>query len=292
MTTSLTDNRRAALGALWMLGAVASFTLMAVAGRSAAAVYDTFEIMLYRSLSGLVMLLAFAAATGRLGQIGHRRLGLMGLRNVFHFAGQNCWFYAITVLPLAQVFALEFTTPIWVLLLAPFTLGERITGRGALVAGLGFAGILIVTRPWSGSADPALILAALAAVGFAVSAITTRALTRTETVISILFWLHVMQAAMALVAAGIDGDIAPPQWDQAIPLLSVGLLGLTAHACLTTALSLAPAQRVMPVDFLRLPLIIVLGWVLYQEPANLWVILGGGLILFSNWLNLTTPRRS
>ncbi len=289
--TTAADNRRAAIGALWMLGAVASFTLMALAGRSAAVRYDTFEIMLYRSLGGLIMLLDFCAATGRLGQIGHNRLGLMGVRNVFHFAGQNCWFYALTVLPLAQVFALEFTTPIWVLLLAPFALGEAITRRGALVAALGFAGILVVTRPWSDGADPSLIIAALAAVGFAVSAITTRALTRTETVISILFWLHVMQGAMALVTAGIDGDIAPPRWDMAVPLLSVGLLGLTAHACLTTALSLAPAQRVMPVDFLRLPLVIVLGWVFYDEAANLWVILGGALILFSNWLNLTTPRR-
>ncbi len=291
MTPAMTDNRRAALAALWMLGAVASFTLMAVAGRSAAAAHDTFEIMLYRSISGLVMLLAFCAATGRLGQIGRQRLGLMALRNAFHFGGQNCWFYAITVLPLAQVFALEFTTPIWVLLIAPFALGEAITRRGALVAVLGFAGIVVVTRPWSGTADPALVIAALAAVGFAVSAITTRALTRTETVISILFWLHVMQGVMALVAAGIDGQIAPPAPDQAIPLLAVGLLGLTAHACLTTALSLAPAQRVMPVDFLRLPLVIVLGWVVYHEPADLWVILGGGLILFSNWLNLSAPRR-
>lgn len=290
MASGTNDRRPAALGALWMLGGVVSFTLMALAGRAAGRTHDTFEIMLYRSLVGLVILLVLCAATGRLGQIGRGRLGLMALRNLFHFAGQNLWLHALMVLPLAQLFALEFTTPVWVLLLSPLLLGEPITRRGALAALAGFAGILVVTRPF-GALDAGLVAAALSAVGFAVSGTVTRLLTRTETVVSILFWLHAMQAVMALVLAGADGHIAPPGAESAGPLLAIGLLGLIAHAALTIALSLAPAQVVMPVDYLRLPLVILVGWWIYAEPADLWVIAGGALIVAANWINLPARRR-
>ena len=108
--------------AFWMIGAITSFTLMAIAGRAVSFELDTFEIMLFRSLTGIVIVLAVAGYAGTLQQVRRNRLGLHATRNICHFAGQNLWFYAITVLPLAQVFALEFTTPIWVMLLSPLLL--------------------------------------------------------------------------------------------------------------------------------------------------------------------------
>jgi drug/metabolite transporter (DMT)-like permease len=269
--------------AFWMLGGVACFTLLAIAGRAVAPAHDTFEIMLYRSMIGLSLVLAAAAAL----RLPLRRgpLGLHLARNVAHFTGQNLWFYAITVLPLAQVFALEFTTPIWVLLLSPLLLAERITRRGALAASLGFAGILIVARP-DGTPDPGLIAAALCAVGFALSVILTKRLTRTEPLIAILFWLNLMQLVLALVSAGADGDIALPD-EAALPWLGlIGVAGLLAHVCLTRALQLAPAATVMPVDFLRLPVIALVGVAIYDEPIEAFVLLGGALILLANWINL------
>ena len=121
-----------AKAALWMLTAVASFTSMAVAGRAVSTDLDTFEIMLFRSLTGIVIVLVVASASGTLGQIGRQRFGLHLLRNVCHFTGQNLWFFAIASIPLAQVFALEFTTPIWVILLAPLILREKLTPIGLL----------------------------------------------------------------------------------------------------------------------------------------------------------------
>ncbi|MEZ5450977.1 MAG: EamA family transporter, partial [Thiolinea sp.] len=105
--------------ALWMSGAVLSFSAMAIAGREMAHDLDTFEIMLYRSLIGIVIVVTIATLAGTLGQIRRRRFGLHLIRNLSHFAGQNLWFYAVTLLPFAQVFALEFSTPLWVALLAP-----------------------------------------------------------------------------------------------------------------------------------------------------------------------------
>ncbi|MDJ1007134.1 MAG: DMT family transporter [Paracoccaceae bacterium] len=281
---------RPGLAALWMAGAIVAFSSMAVAGRAAASELDTFEIMMYRSFIGIALVVSLGAALGRLRDIAPRRLGLHGLRNLSHFAGQNLWFYALTLIPLAQLFALEFTSPIWVMILAALILGERLTRVRLAAVGLGFAGALIVAQPGAGGDAVGLLAAAASAIGFAGSIVITKLLTRTETTVSILFWLTVMQAGMGVIAAGIDGDItwpSPALWPW---LALIGAAGLFAHLCLTTALTLAPATVVVPMDFLRLPAIALLGAVFYDEPLSAPVFLGGALIFAANYLNIATAR--
>lgn len=277
--------------ALWMSGAILSLSLMAVAGRAAATGFDTFEIMLYRSILGLVIVLAVAGALGRLHEIRAARLGLHAGRNLAHFAGQNLWFYAITVIPLAQVFALEFSSPLWVLLLSPLILGEKLTRMRALAGAIGFLGVMIVARPSPESLNPGVVTAALSAIGFALSAILTKRLTRTETITGILFWLTVMQGVMGLVCAGWDGDIALPTWDGAWPLVLIGVGGLVAHLCLTMALSIAPATVVVPIDFIRLPAIAVVGALVYNEAIDIWVFVGAIVIFGANYFNIWLETR-
>jgi drug/metabolite transporter (DMT)-like permease len=153
--------------ALWMTGAIAAFTAMAVATRQIKHVHDTFEILAFRSAIGFVIVVSVALLAGQLGRIRADRLPSHVLRNIFHFTGQSLWFWAITVTPLAQVFALEFTSPIWVILLSPLVLGERLTRPRLIAAALGFAGILIVARPDFARLDPGVLAAASAAVFFA-----------------------------------------------------------------------------------------------------------------------------
>ena len=272
--------------ALWMTGAIVAFTLMAIAGRAASLELDTFEIMLYRSCVGLISVLIVGKFFGILGQIRLTNIGLHSLRNLAHFSGQNLWFYAITVIPLAQVFALEFTTPIWVIMLSPLILSEKNTLIGAISAIIGFIGVLIVARPGPATISPGLIAAALCAIGFAFTAIFTRKLTRTETTICILFFLTGMQAIFGLVTAGYDGDIALPSLTTLPWVVCIGFAGLIAHFCLTTALSMAPATIVMPMDFVRLPIIAVVGIILYAEPIDTFVFIGGLLIFGANYVNL------
>jgi drug/metabolite transporter (DMT)-like permease len=269
--------------ALWMLGGVACFCAMAVAGRQVSPHHDPFEIMLYRSGFGLIAVTLWARATSASLRPGPLRLH--ALRNSAHFFGQITWFHAVAVLPLAQVFALEFTAPLWVLLLSPLLLNERITQRGALSALIGFAGVLLVAQPGT-RFDPELLIAAACALGFALSAIFTRRLTRTESLLNILFWLNLMQLAFALITAGADGAIALPGTATIAPLTLIAVAGLLAHVCLTSALALAPAAEVMPVDFLRLPLIAALGLWLFDESLTLGLIAGGLMILGANWINL------
>ena len=287
----MTDAAAFRRAALWMSGAIASFSVMAVAGRAVSIELDTFELMTFRSLIGIVLVTGVAGLLGQLRRIRARRLGLHFTRNVFHFAGQNLWFYAITLIPLAQVFALEFTSPIWVALAAPLVLSERLTATRLLSALVGFVGILIVARPGATEIGPGQIAAAAAAIGFAGSALFTRKLTRTESIVSILFWLTVMQAGLGLACGFADGAFAWPSAAMWPWLALIGCAGLSAHLCLTTALSLAPASVVMPIDFLRLPVIALVGVALYAEPLDPWVILGGAVIFAANWINIRAASR-
>jgi drug/metabolite transporter (DMT)-like permease len=288
----MTDSYRPLAAGLWMIGSVISFSAVAIAGREVSHVHDTFEIMTWRSLVSLVILLAVIAALGRRHEIRTERFGRHVLRNITHFAGQNLWFLALTLIPLAQVFALEFTSPIWVVLMAPLFLGEKLTAAKIAAAAIGFTGTLIVAQPDFGTVDIGVLAAAGAAFCFAATNIFTKTLTRHESIFSILFWLTSMQLVLGLATSGYDGDMALPTRETLLPLLAIGALGLSAHFCLTKALSLAPASVAMPVDFIRLPVAALAGWMLYSETVgwNVWV--GGAMIIGAVWISLRAGSRA
>lgn len=275
----------------WMLGSIVGFTVMAVSGRTVMTELDTFELMMYRSFTGVVIVGGYILLTNRQADITTKQLPQHVLRNVFHFAGQNLWFAALTMIPLAQVFAIEFTSPIWVLLLSPLVLGENLTKGRALTALVGFIGILVVTRPTLGNLSLGEGLAALAAVCFALTGLLTRRLTRTQPITAILLYLTVTQAVFGIITAGFDGDIAIPSLHLVPSVILIGLIGLLAHLCLTRALSLAPAASIMPIDFIRLPVIAIVGYLLYNEQIDVFVILGALIIFGANYYNVTRESR-
>ncbi|AUQ66672.1 DMT family transporter [Phaeobacter inhibens] len=280
------NDRPIGTAAIWMIGAIVSFSAMAIAGREAGLSLDTFEIMTYRSAVGLVIVVAVLTATGSWRQVRRDRLGLHLIRNAAHFTGQNLWFFAVTLIPLAQVFALEFTSPLWVLMLSPLLLGEALTKPRVLAAALGFIGILIVARPSPESLNLGVIAAASSAVFFALTIMFTKRLTRHEPISSILLWLTLMQLGMGLATSGWDGVIAIPNAATALWLLVIGCAGLTAHFCVTKALAIAPATVVVPIDFARLPTIAVAGMLIYGEALNLWILLGAAVIFCANYINI------
>ena len=276
--------------AAWMVGAILSFTLMAVAGRAVQAELTTFQLMFWRSLIGFGVIVAIVQLTGPgLGAMRTRHPGLHLTRNVFHFAGQNLWFYGIVALPLAQLVALEFTMPIWVALLAPLVLGERLTPRRLAVAALGFVGVLIVARPGLEPVGPGHLAGLLSAVGFALNLLFTRLIMRHDTVLVVLFWMTITQAALGLMLSFWGGFVWPSA--ALIPwLLVVAVTGLTAHYSLTSALGLAPAATVAPMEFFRLPFIALVAVALYGEVLDPFVFLGAAVIFWANWINLRGAR--
>ena len=277
--------------ALWMMGAVTAFTSMAVAGRAVSIELDTFEIMAWRSLIGMAIVALVLSLGRRWHEVTPRRPGLHLARNIAHFGAQNLWFYALASLPLAQVFAFEFTAPLWVLVLSPLLLGEKLTRPRAIGAILGFIGIVMVARPGTAPFSPALLAAAGCAVGFALTYMLTRRLTAEAPVACILWWMTASQTVLGFACAGIDGAITAPS-QAALPWIGViAAAGLGAHFCIANALRLAPATLVMPFDFLRLPVIAVVGLVLYGEPIGPLMLIGATLILGGNYLNIRAEAR-
>jgi drug/metabolite transporter (DMT)-like permease len=277
--------------AIWMTGTIVSFSAMAVSGREISFELDTFEIMMYRSIIGLIIVLLLAKLFKTHREISTQNLSLHFYRNLSHFTGQNLWFYALTLIPFAQLFAFEFSVPLWVMLAAPFLLGERLTNIRIISILVGFIGILIVTRPWLAGLAPGIIPAALCAIGFACSVIFTKQLTQKVSITCILFWLTSMQLLMAIICAGYDGDISLPSSSNFIWIIIIGIGGLLAHFCITKALQLAPATVVTPIDFCRLPVIAAIGYVFYNEALDIFIIGGAIIIFIANYINIWSETK-
>ena len=275
----------------WMLGAMISFTLMAVSGRELFSSLDTFEIMLYRSLVGIILVLSFGKYFNTLKQIRVEKLSLHFIRNISHFGGQNFWFYAIALIPFSQLFAFEFSTPLFIVFLAPIFLGELLTKEKLFAAAIGFIGIMLVARPDLNVLSWALVAAFFLPICFAATAIATKLLTRTFSLTCILFWLVIMQTVFSLICAGYDLTIRIPTKSDLPFLLIVSVTGLAAHLCMTKAFSLAPVSVVMPIDFVRLPLISVVGYLFYNEVLTWYIVLGSVLVFFGNYINIRAEER-
>lgn len=275
-------------GALWMVGALLSFSLMAVSVRELLRTMGNFEILTLRSFVSLVLLL-FALPRVGLGALRTRRFGLHVLRNLFHFGGQYAWVYAIGALPLATVFAIEFTMPVWTAVLAMPILGERLNRGRIVMLMLGIAGILIILKPGFGFVQPAALVMLAGAFGFALTMISTKRLVGHDSAFAVLFYMAVIQLPLSLIPAlphWVTPRLADLHW-----VIAVGAGGLSAHYCMTRAFRIADASLVTPIDFLRMPLIAVVGMIFYGEPIQLSVMLGAAVIFAGTYYSLRRETR-
>jgi len=275
--------------ALWMAGWLSLMLVMAVAGREATRTLHVFQIMEMRSLLGFAMLWPLVHASGGLRAMRTQRIGQQIARNTVHDSAQFGWFFAQTLIPLAQVVAIEFTMPIWTAVLAVAFLGERLGAARIVAVVLGLIGVAVIVRPGLEHVDPGQLIALAAAVGFAISMILVKSLTRTESTVAIIFWMLVVQSVIGIVPALLVWRTPTAQvW----PWIGViALCGTYSHYCMTRALQHAEATTIVPMDFLRVPLSALAGWLVYAEAVDLWTVLGATLILGGNALNLLAPAR-
>ncbi len=270
-----------------MVGWLSAMVVMAVAGREATRTLHVFQIMEMRSVLGFVLLWPLLHASGGLAAMRTARLGRHVARNAVHYGAQFGWFFALTLIPIAQVVAIEFTMPIWTALLAVAFLGERLGAARIVAIVLGLVGVAVIVRPGIEHVDPGQVIALAAAVGFAISIILVKSLTATESVVAIIFWMLVVQSAIGIVPAVLvwrTPTAAVWPWIGVI-----ALCGTYSHYCMTQALRHADATMIVPMDFLRVPLTAVAGWLVFGERIDLFTVVGAGLILVANLLNL---RRS
>lgn len=291
-TEGATAGGSLAFAVLWMVGALMSFSVSAVSIRELAKSLSVFEFLSLRALFGIVAMLAVAGfGRGGLRSLALHRPGLQLFRNTVHWLGQASWAWGLTVLPLATVFAIEFTSPIWTTILALAFLGERATVPRIGAVLLGIVGVLIVLRPGYLPIDLASLAVLLAAVCFAIMQVATKTLTRTETTLAILFWMNAVQLPLNLVWC----DPTFPQRiaiAQVPAVLGVCVSGLSSHYCVTQALRHADATLVVPMDFLRVPLIAVVGWWLYAETLDPMIFLGAACLVAGIVWNLLAASRA
>ncbi len=276
--------------ALWMSGTLLSFCMMAVAGRELAGAISTFEILFMRSAIGLVVVALLIWKSGQRGLFSTTRFKLQLGRNLSHFAGQYGWFLGLGLLPLAQVFALEFTTPLWTLLVASIFLGESLTGRKLAALALGFVGVYLILNPGREIFNPASLYVLAAALFYAVSHVATKALGSTDKPLTILFYMCAIQLPLGLLLGA--GHFVWPDARQWFWLVVVGLAALGAHFCMTNAMRRTEVSVVVTLDFLRLPLIAAVGMLVYHEPFEPLLLAAAGLMLTGNLINMRRPQKA
>jgi drug/metabolite transporter (DMT)-like permease len=270
--------------ALWMAGWLAQMLIVAVAGREALRQVNVFQLMELRTLIGFLMLYPLVRANGGLASMKTSRLPQHVGRNLVHYGAQLGWFFALTLIPIGQVVAIEFTMPIWTAILAASFLGERMTVWKVIAIVLGLVGVLVIVRPATGEFNPGQLIALAAAVGFGISIAMVKSLTRTEQTVVIIFWMLVVQSV-----AGIIPCLYFWTWPSVYTwgwAIVIAFCGTFSHFCAARAMQYADATVVVPMDFLRVPLTALAGWLIYSERLDIFTVLGAALILAGNLLNL------
>jgi drug/metabolite transporter (DMT)-like permease len=270
--------------ALWMAGWLALMLIVAVAGRETLRELNVFQVMEVRTIFGLLMLYPLVRRHGGFAAMRTARpLQHVG-RNLIHYGAQLGWFVALTLIPLGQVVAIEFTMPIWTAILAASFLGERMTAAKVAAIMLGVIGVIVIVRPATGEINPGQLIALAAAVGFGISIAMMKSLTRTEKTLAIIFWMLVIQSAAGFLPA-----LYFWRWPSAYAwgwIVVLAFCGTFSHYCMARAMLYADATVVLPMDFLRVPLTAVAGWLIYSERLDIYTVLGATLILTGNLLNL------
>jgi drug/metabolite transporter (DMT)-like permease len=276
---------------LWMTGTLLSFSIMAVSIRLLAGSLSVFEILTIRCVGALTILFSLLAVNPALRpQLRTKRIPMHFFRSAVHFGGQYCWATALTLLPFATVFALEFTLPVWVLILAVAVLGEKLTSGRIVVIVLGFIGCLVILRPGLIAFQPASLLVLLCSFLYAVFNVATKQMTSTETTFAIVFWMNLLQFPLALSGSDPLFVLRLEPW-QTAPIIGVGVAGLAAHYCMARAFRYGDASVVIPLDFLRVPLIALVGYFFFAESVDALVFVGAAIILSGILWNLRLEAR-
>ena len=189
---------------------------------------------------------------------------------------------------MAEVFAIEFTVPAWTAILALFMLGEKLTRVRLLAVVLGLIGTLIILRPGIEVVHPAAIAVLAGAICFAITNIKTKKLAHVDNPVSILFYMLLVQLPLALFPS-LSGWVnpSPLAW---LWITVVGITALTAHYCITRAMQQVDATVVAPMDFMRLPLITLVGFMLYAESIDWIILLGAAVMFIGNYINIKAEK--
>ena len=282
--------RSAALrSAAWMTLSSVSYAFTYVTVRELSASFSVFEISFFRAALAMLVMLPWLARAG-LGALRTRRWKLYAFRAVVSYSGMLCWFYGLAKLNLADATAIMFTAPLLSLVFLSWAIDEHV-GRARWAAILcGFAGALIIIRP--GIVEMSLAVGALmwTAVSYGASNAATRMLASTENANAVVYYMFATMVPLSLGPAA--AHWTTPGWADLPMILAFGVLSLISMQTMTRSLAAAPAYVGMPMFYLQLPFVAVLGFVFYGQTSDIWTWLGGIVICASGYLVVLMESRA
>ncbi len=261
-----------------MLSAALGFSVMNVLIRMSSTELHPFQIAFFRNLFGLVFMLPWLIRFGY-RSFKTRRIGLFLIRSVLGLISMLCYFWGISVLPLAKAVSLSFTIPLFVTIGASVVLKEEVHLRRWIAVLVGFIGTLIILRPSVDGDMVASLVVVASSVTMAASVLIIKRLSQTENTNVIVMYMVLLMTPMSLPVA-----ISVWQWptfDIWLLVVLMGFMGSFAHLLFTHSLKLSDVSIVMSFDFARLPFIIVMAWLVFDQNVDRWTILGAFIVFAS-----------
>ena len=301
-TTIALDQEAPLKGILYLVVGLSLFSIQDVVIKLLSGAYPAHEIVFIRAIVSLLPILLIARLEGGWHLLRTRRPGLHVLRGLASFAAYTTYYLALTALPLADTVTLFYASPIFVTALAVMILGEQVGLRRWLAMLAGFAGVVVVTRPFGGAPEPAMLLAVASALAYSISILITRRLAKTEAASSLAFYAMITFLAASTIAGLVLGDgrfadadhpsaafllrawIWPSSEDLAL-MVTIGLIAGVGFYCLSQAYRLASASLVAPFEYSSLPWAILWGYLVWSDlpgPATVFglaLIVGSGLYI-------------
>ena len=277
MTQSAVTPRSTAMAGIGlMLAGIFFFALNDALGKWLIATYSVGQLLLVRSVAGLVFLAPFIKREGLRAFAAAPRPGIQILRPVFATFEVACFYWALAYMPLADVMTFYLAGPIYVAAVSPFLLGETVGWRRWLAVLAGFIGVMIALNPTAASLTPAAMVAIAGSFSFSILMVCTRLVRGTPDIVLV---------TTQTVGAMLFGAIAAPltwvalSWSDGALLVLLGVTAMVAHVCINRALKLAPASVVVPYQYTTIVWAILLGYVFFGDIPTAAMLTGVATII-------------
>ncbi len=264
--------------ALHMAAAASFLSMMIVSIRFVADDLDAPVVVFFRSIFSIVLFMPLLMRGG-FQYFATDKFRVYFVRGIIAVVSMILWYYALAVTPLAEAVSLSFTAPLFTTVAAIFYLHESVGPRRWTALAIGFLGVLIILQPGFAEITRAHVLLLLSSALVAVSLMMVKVLSRTESPEKIVGWLVFLMAPLSLIPALFVWNWPAP--DQYFWLVVIAVGGTGGHVMLARALRLAETSAIMPFDFLRLPLVAIIAYLMFAEKIDLWTWIGGAVIFVS-----------
>ena len=266
----------AILGSLWMLSSCVFYALAASLVREVGDTYTAFQMTMIRSLIAVIVLAPVYMGEGGKLIFIPKRFFMHFLTGVFTYLGIIFWFFATSSMPIADFFALQFVTPLLTMAFAIIFLREKADARSWGAALIGFAGVLVILRPGIIEISFAAVAALVSAVFYASDNTVIKSLSKGVSATMIVYYAHLLMIPISIPMAVITWK-QPTMYDLGV-IVALCLCLTMAYLSVTKAISLTVASVVQPVNFMRMPIAAVFGWVLFNEFPDFWTWFGAVII--------------